>query len=77
VIFAITGLTMTASASQLLQNLPHTTLQNRANGGESGSRTYEPGRSAVGIESQANRTSFAPETIPPRAINAVKHHEKC
>jgi hypothetical protein len=25
VIFATTGLTMTASASQLLQNLPHTT----------------------------------------------------
>jgi hypothetical protein len=27
VIFATTGLTMTASVSQLLQNLPHTTLQ--------------------------------------------------
>jgi hypothetical protein len=29
VIFATTGLTMTASASQLLQNLPHTTRTGR------------------------------------------------
>ena len=41
----------------------------------SGSPT-EPCRSGVGIERYANRTSFAPETIPPSAINAAKHHKK-